>query len=459
MRIFTLLLSFLLIGSVAFAQQLKVTSVWDISVNGTADWSSGIPIGGEVPSWMGATTERGMAYFDGKLYILSRKVSPLEIVVLDAETGNVLSSKPIDAEVVTGGTYPANDIVITPSGKILVSSLAIGHSSPFKVYQLTDNGEGYDATQLLEWYSTEVVDEVEQPAMRLGDSFAYFGDISEEEDGYIIVADATATLEQKVLKWNVQAGVVDPEPEVIVVSEVYPAPTTEGAVSKFGITPRIHPISNDLFWADGHSTMPALYNMQGELISTFTGEFKPLTSGISGVRFFSFKGKDFIIAPTTSHADLGYAPQAAFELFLIPEAGAEEADSIALFPERGLGANVNSSYAGPVHVDIQDDHVMMYIMSPNNGVAAFKLEEINTGFETINQATVNSIYPNPATDKVFVNVNKPTQIAVFNLAGSMVKSKFIESRNDFIDVSDLHPGMYFLKSQGGNNFTHKLIVR
>ncbi|HDR51992.1 MAG TPA: T9SS type A sorting domain-containing protein [Mariniphaga anaerophila] len=69
------------------------------------------------------------------------------------------------------------------------------------------------------------------------------------------------------------------------------------------------------------------------------------------------------------------------------------------------------------------------------------------------------VYPNPATDRVFVNVNKPTQVAIYNLAGSMVKSQMIESQNDFINVSDLQPGMYIIKSQFSNEFAHKLIVR
>jgi hypothetical protein len=69
------------------------------------------------------------------------------------------------------------------------------------------------------------------------------------------------------------------------------------------------------------------------------------------------------------------------------------------------------------------------------------------------------VYPNPATDRVFVKVNKPTQVAIYNLAGSMVKSRLIESQHDFINVSDLQPGMYLIKSQFTSDFTQKLIVR
>ncbi|MGM0620021.1 MAG: T9SS type A sorting domain-containing protein [Bacteroidota bacterium] len=394
MRKFTLFFSFLLIGAMAFAQQPVVTEVWNNSVYGNADWSSGIPIGGETPDWMGNLTERGMAHYDGKLFMVSRNENPIVVVELDAATGEHLSSMPIDTSVVKGGTFAANDIVITPSGKILVASLAIGHDSPFKVYMLEDNGEGgYDATQLLEYYTTDSIDGVEQPTKRLGDSFAFYGDISEEEDGYLLVADATATEEQKVLKWNVQAGVFDAEPEEIVITEVLPAPE-EGAVPKFSTTPRIWPVSNDLFWADGHATFPALYNMQGELISTFTGGTAPVQAGVSGVSFFTFQNHDFVLAPTTNWANpTGYPPN-AFQLFSIPEGGAEEADSIAIFPERGMAKESNASFSYPIGIDVQDEQVMMYIMVPNNGIAAFKLtmeEEVTAGEWNISTDDFNAL--------------------------------------------------------------------
>ncbi|MCA1758305.1 MAG: DUF4623 domain-containing protein, partial [Bacteroidales bacterium] len=372
MRNFTFMFFFLLIGAITFAQQPVVTPVWDNSAYGNADWSAGFPAGEEIPEWMGGTTERGMTHYDGKLYIVSRNANPPVLVVLDAATGSHLESMPIDTSVVKGGTFNVNDIAITPSGKILVANLATNtHTQPFKVYMLEEDGEGgLDATVLLEWNSQDTIDGVEQPLHRLGDGFNFYGDVSEEEDGYVIVGDANgAAVEPIVFRWDVQAGVAVAEPTKIVLQEVYPAPV-EGAVAKLGITPRTWPLDNDFFWADGHSTMPALYNMQGELISTFTGEFKPITGGISGVAFFSFKNHDFLLAPTTNHVT---EPPAAFQLFLIPEAGAEEADSITVFPERGLGKNTNASYAAPLAVDVQEDMVMMYIMSPNNGIAAFKL--------------------------------------------------------------------------------------
>jgi hypothetical protein len=621
MRKFTLFLFVMLIGSVLYAQKPVVTPVWDHSVYGTADWSAGIPIGGEIPAWMGNLTERGMAVHDGKIYIVSRKANPPFLLVLDAETGNQLTTIPIDTSIVKGGTFAVNDISITPSGKILFANLSTNsHTQPFKVYMMEEDGEGgYNLSTLLSWNSKDTIDGVAQPLNRLGDGFAFYGDVSEEGDGYIIVADATATLEQKVFRWNVQAGLVDPEPKIIVITTVYPAPTTVGAVPKFSTTPRISPISNDLFWADGHATLPALYNMQGEMISTFTGQYKPIMAGISGVKYFSFKEHDFILAPTTNWAQPSYAAPNAFQLFLIPAAGAEEADSIAVIPVNGLGKNSNGSFAAPMGVEIQNDHVMMYVMFPNNGIAAYKLTleeevsdvrewnmsdaafnalgsmtqttvvngltiyakdgssqnvEVDANIKTLEEwafthrlkfggsgnfdenglpnfrvlsfnvegnskitialmsssgsanrvlnVSVNhkdsilaavpalgdpitkqvveykggagriflyspssgvniylirveplvtnvpivsnireevKVFPNPASGRVFVNVNTPTEVGIFTLTGSLVKLQMVESSGDAINIGDMKTGVYIIKSTRTNDFATKLIVR
>ncbi len=620
MRNFTFLFVFMLFGAMSFAQQPVVTPVWDHSVAGTADWSSGIPIGGEIPSWMGSLTERGMAYHDGQLFVVSRNENPPVLVVLDAATGDFVENIEIDTNIVRGGTFPVNDIAITPSGKILIANLATNtHSHPFKVYMMEEEEGVYTTSTLVEWMSEpDTIDGVGAPFYRLGDGFAFYGDVSAEENGYVIVGDANgAAVEPTVFKWDIEAGVADTVPEMIVLQEVYPAPV-EGAIAKLGITPRLQPLDSMHFWADGHSTFPALYNMQGELLSTFTGEFAPQQAGISGVNFFTFMDQDFILAPTTNHVPASGVPAAMFQLFQIPEAGAEEADSIAVFPERGLGANSNASYAAPMAVSIQGDTAMMFIMSPNNGIAAFaltmeedtavvvegewnisnspynslgtvdtttivngltiwahsekavvidengkelngmvfthrlklggsgdfdddgmplgrvlsfevpgnskitvmgmsssssedrelqiaaghpdsifavfpalgaeisegiyeyegdsttiylyssdsgvniyflKVEPLTTSVKPIDIMQEVRVYPNPATDKVFVNVKKATQVAIYNLSGSMVKSRLIESSSDFIDVSDLQSGMYIIKSQMSNDFTQKLIVK
>jgi hypothetical protein len=112
--------------------------------------------------------------------------------------------------------------------------------------------------------------------------------------------------------------------------------------------------------------------------------------------------------------------------------------------------------------DYVGEATKILLYSPNSGVNVYyiKAEPLATA---INQISTDSpevnIYPNPATDKVYVDYNKPIQVAVYNIAGSLLKSKMIQSKSDYISISDLQPGMYLIRSQNNNTFSKKLIKR
>ncbi len=104
----------------------------------------------------------------------------------------------------------------------------------------------------------------------------------------------------------------------------------------------------------------------------------------------------------------------------------------------------------------------IYLYSSHSGINFYylKAEEVVTSVKPIEAVKSEiKVYPNPATDKVFVNVTHPVRVAVYNLSGMMVKSKLLESQNDYIDVNDLPAGMYIIRSQLSNEFSRKLIIR
>lgn len=79
----------------------------------------------------------------------------------------------------------------------------------------------------------------------------------------------------------------------------------------------------------------------------------------------------------------------------------------------------------------------------------------NTSISEIPTSIIN-IYPNPATDKVFIETTKSIQIQLLNLQGKILFEKYIKS-NEYIDVSYLNNGIYFLKSEGIS--IQKLIIQ
>lgn len=647
MKKFSFVLLFALAGAIGYAQQPVVNTLWEHSMAGSADWSTGVPVGGEVPAWMGDLTERGMAHHEGNLYVVSRRNTPHVIRVLDAQTGMPVDSIIIDAEVVDAGTFPVNDIAITDSGHILLSNQTSDTATePFRIYLLEDDGMGnHSFTVLIEWSDTlDTVNGVQQTSHALGDDFTVFGDVGNGGNGYILVADANANAqEQVVFRWNFENGQADSIPQRIVLQEVYPSfgndtipndtipfdtvpettvpndtlPNDTVAYVSLGMSPTLHAVDENHFWADGYNTFPALYNMQGELVHSFTGDVQPHTTEVSGVLPFTFNEEDYLLVPASNHLAENNDAASAFQLFRIPQSGAAQAESVAVFPDRGLGTNMNNTYAVSMDVDVQDDRALMFVLVPNNGIAAFVLTldddttiiaegtwNISTpDFNTLDQldsivevngltiyatnesmiqiaedaqnfegtdythglwlegeagftvegtpesnvlafevesntrivitarsaseadsellltageadsllvalplagsevssveyvytdapttvylhtsgsgiviynillqtipTSVNpiaekaeiSVYPNPATDRVFVNIQKPTRVAIYNLAGSLVKSRLIESKNDYIEVNDLQRGIYVIKSQFSNDFSQKLIVR
>ncbi len=125
--------------------------------------------GNNMPSWLSptASTERGLAYGftnnNHRLYVVSRP----NVLILDAQTGDVVGSLNING--VTGGTFTLNDVEVTDDGKIIAANLTTSAStSSFKVYKWDDENS---APQVIIEYSAN--------AYRLGDKITVVGSWSD----------------------------------------------------------------------------------------------------------------------------------------------------------------------------------------------------------------------------------------------------------------------------------------
>lgn len=128
---------------------------------------------------------------------------------------------------------------------------------------------------------------------------------------------------------------------------------------------------------------------------------------------------------------------------------------IAEFPALGtsLTKGVYTYIGGPTKI---------FFYSPSSGVNVYYLKaaSIPTGVKEINiDKPVVNVYPNPASDRVYVDFNKPIQVAVYNIAGIRLKTKLIRSSADYINIGDLQSGVYLIRSLNDNTFAKKLIKR
>jgi len=78
------------------------------------------------------------------------------------------------------------------------------------------------------------------------------------------------------------------------------------------------------------------------------------------------------------------------------------------------------------------------------------------GIEDFNSASV-ALYPNPASDVVYVNNNSECSIIIYDLAGQIVKKIPVATHNEII-VSDLNTGTYLFEVSTEERKTIKKIV-
>ncbi len=84
-------------------------------------------------------TERGLAFGNGHLYLVSRANvggNTVNIRILDPLTGTDLGSLSAPSSIIAGGTFPINTIRVGGDGAIYVNNLTTGDASgsPFKIY-------------------------------------------------------------------------------------------------------------------------------------------------------------------------------------------------------------------------------------------------------------------------------------------------------------------------------------
>lgn len=103
----------------------------------------------------------------------------------------------------------------------------------------------------------------------------------------------------------------------------------------------------------------------------------------------------------------------------------------------------------------------IYLFSPSSGVNVYyiKVEPASTGLNEIKNSIEYKLYPNPARERVFVNVGHPVELAIYSATGNLVKAKWIKSSLDPVEIGDLSQGLYIIKSIDKDPFALKLIVR
>jgi hypothetical protein len=88
-------------------------------------------------------------------------------------------------------------------------------------------------------------------------------------------------------------------------------------------------------------------------------------------------------------------------------------------------------------------------------VTELKLEEVVLQWPTTAETIENfktTVYPNPATDKVYINnLDGFQEYSILNMQGEVLKSGNLNSHQNQVHIESYSSGMYFMILKNGNN--------
>ena len=331
---------------------------------------------------------RGMAAKDGIMYFINRETESL--VRVDAATGIMLAPLKItgdhlfqvqgeDGTYTDAVTYKFNDLKFDNAGNCLIGAIVMAGNKcqPFIVYSV--NLETGVATELINdvlWDNPDI-DGIQ---FRF-DAFGVYGDVT--KNAVVMAADQSSW---NVFRWQIKNGVVG-KGELISIEldperDNYLASTATG----FGTAPQIAPQDEEgtLFYVDGFSTLPMLFDEDGTLIDDFIncphgtivqnneGETTTLNAGLNGLQEFQV-GEEYFLIMVATHTVSN--PPAAFALYKFADEMRtfDGLEPLWYFPHNGLGSATIGFRAAVPSVEVNGNTATISIYAVNNGYASYTL--------------------------------------------------------------------------------------
>ena len=345
--------------------------------------------GNNMPSWLSptASTERGLAYGyinnNHRLYVVSRP----NVLILDAQTGDVVGNLNISG--ITGGTFTLNDVEVTEDGKIIAANLTTNaQTSAFKVYKWDDESS---APQLIIEYAGG--------AYRLGDKITVVGNWSDNS----AVLYAGVANSNRILKWTMSNNAFNQTPQEIILSDV----------SNYGTNPSVAPIGkgNSNFFVNATSILPKYYSPTGSVLGTCPSGLVATQS--NAIRYFEKFGKKFLVT-------YQYGAFNENARILDITNGIANATIYETTPTLGDNAN-NIGLSGDVAVRYYGRGVfIIYVLATNNGIGAYQITIDTTTFVEDESTPpidyyLSQNFPNPfnAMTKIRFGIPRQTNVRLY----------------------------------------------
>lgn len=419
---------------------LQIENLWIYSIN-TSNF----------PSELGRD-QRGMAAYNGNIYISERANGTGYLLEFSGETGEYLRTITLTGDYLTtsrGSTlgYPCNDVFVDGGGHLCVSNMITSVNASAELTICTVDVSTGATTRVFEsslfsWSSF---------TLRF-DHCNVYGDITTKGAKVYAAAasGSNSSYRKRIYCWTRDAS-GNWSSSYQNARSFYPS-----TQSNFGTAPRVLPIDGSQFIVDGNATYPTLYKFgtsNASIVDNYDSNeaIKPNGMLSAGMCTGTVAGKPlFIYAFDDNQVDF-------FDFAIVHNPNNFDFASMELLwtvPQNGLG-NVSHTYisAIPATINNADGSMTLYIYVPNNGIAAYRISEYDpTAIETIEQDAEASI-------DIVNNVAKLSQQAdivnVYSVSGVLMNSV---TNCNTINLDGLNTGVYVIEAISGENTIVERVV-
>ncbi len=358
------------------------------------------------PSYIGTSNNnRSIVYCDNRLYIPVYSDKYFHIV--DAATGDLIDTKNLGVS----SSYQSFNLCITDDGQLLAGNSNLSNS--ITVYTVDKVNGG--AVELSTYAD-----------IGRSDYFDVYGAWS--ESGYIISYGNGGNVAYiPFSNGKLQTS----------------AAKTLGLGLDLGksISARALVCDDASFYVNGGYSIPTKHSTtNGKLLESFGAEQPATGIDVSGMGIFTLRGSKYMLTPADGTG--------SFDLFNITNGLGEAKRVIEATPS--LGRNTNMAYTVDFTTYVEDNDAYIYVLAPNNGIAAYKLTftpSSTTGVETIQTASATL---HTLANGVMVRFAGEQMVKIYSINGTLLQSAI--ATNEY--TATLAHGMYII--QVGNEI-HKFV--
>ncbi len=382
--------------------------------------------------------------------VVASRVDVNLIRVLNASDGTFLQN--MDITGVSGGSHAVSDPQITEDNILLCSNLAEGSANGlFKVYQW-DNLSAVPTTAISYQLSSS-------EGSRYGDNITVTGRIS---DGTAKVYAASSYIKttgnlQKIARWSMIPDIANPGKYKFDSAN----PTISSAIVNTNDAYQfvsLCPLPNGKFLYKGIKSDIILLNSDLTLASPASsfneGTTNQTEKTARSLKFLKTVGtSSYVACYNYGPMDAGHTRNFAYVL-KFDNYDLSTTTQISTLKSPSLGTTKNGGDNGRVSIENSADGDFMYVLSTNNGIGKFKINDLTTSVEQANTLEIKVVNSVGSVKVLGINASS---ISLFNSLGQKVKS--VTNSNEML-TGNLK-GVYIIQVKVADQVvkTDKIIIR